>query len=170
MKQKTKYTLRAGSRLTIDPQVCGEYIEAIRLANDGRITPYMLVANAADPASPLHKAFEWDDGEAAHRYRIDQARTVLQVIVTITPSESNTPIVTQAFVHIAEPEHYYTSQIVAMSDDDLRRQVIEQAKAGAASWAKRYKDLRSCAELEPVFTAIEKVSRRKRSRRKAVLA
>jgi hypothetical protein len=37
-----------------------------------------VVEVAADPESPLHNHFEWNDGDAAHRYRLNQARTLIR--------------------------------------------------------------------------------------------
>ena len=48
-----------------------------QLAETGRITPDAVVQAASDPGSPLHQYFEWDDSEAAQRYRVTQARVLL---------------------------------------------------------------------------------------------
>jgi hypothetical protein len=45
----------------------------------GGITPELVVADAQSPASPLHSLFEWNDGAAAHQWRLQQARRVLSV-------------------------------------------------------------------------------------------
>lgn len=46
-------------------------------AHGGELTPDQVVNEAADPASPLHNWFEWDDSVAAAYYRLWQARALL---------------------------------------------------------------------------------------------
>lgn len=44
----------------------------------GYLTASAVVEAARDPSSPLHGEFEWDDSEAAVRYRLYQARTLIR--------------------------------------------------------------------------------------------
>lgn len=46
----------------------------------GRLTAEAVLREAEDPASPLHSEFEWDDGEAARLYRLNQARTLIKTV------------------------------------------------------------------------------------------
>lgn len=46
----------------------------------GHLDPEVVVADAADAGSPLHGCFQWDDGVAAHAYRIDQARSLIRSV------------------------------------------------------------------------------------------
>ena len=43
---------------------------------DGLLRIEKVVEAATAPASPLHDHFEWNDGEAARRFRLHQARTL----------------------------------------------------------------------------------------------
>lgn len=57
----------------------------------GYLTPEIVVERAADPENPLHDYFEWDDKEAAERYRKVQARQLMRSIILnikqVTPEE-----------------------------------------------------------------------------------
>ena len=61
----------------------------------GAVTPEAVVTEAAGVTHPWHNRFEWNDSEAAHRYRLDQARTVIRSVrfeieyktLTIKPPE-----------------------------------------------------------------------------------
>lgn len=55
-------------------------LERMAKANGGRLTPEDVVAAAADPASPLHGAFDWDDAAAAAKWRIEQARELIRSV------------------------------------------------------------------------------------------
>jgi hypothetical protein len=56
--------------------------------NSWTLTPEAVVDDARDPGSPLHASFEWDDSEAARKYRLDQARTVIRAFhIVRIPSE-----------------------------------------------------------------------------------
>lgn len=60
-------------------------INELASKNDGRVTPDMVVADAKRVTSPLHSLFDWDDSEAAHKWRIEQARTIIRSVkVTVT--------------------------------------------------------------------------------------
>jgi hypothetical protein len=63
----------------VDPSIAAE--ELSRLQNlYGSITPELLVNEATNPKSVLHSIFEWDDHKAAHGYRLQQARILLNNI------------------------------------------------------------------------------------------
>lgn len=46
----------------------------------GRLTPGDVVERARDPDNPLHEHFEWDDGKAAEKHRLSQARTLIKTV------------------------------------------------------------------------------------------
>lgn len=48
------------------------------LDRDGHLTPEEVVEAARPIESPIHDLFSWNDAEAAHKYRIAQARTVIR--------------------------------------------------------------------------------------------
>ena len=49
-------------------------------AQRGALTPAIIVEEATDPGSPLHERFEWDDTEAARRYRERQAVDLIRSV------------------------------------------------------------------------------------------
>jgi hypothetical protein len=55
----------------------------------GRLTPDAIVADAQDEDSPLHECFEWDDSEAAHKFRLTQARGLLERMELAVTSKSH---------------------------------------------------------------------------------
>lgn len=49
----------------------------IALANGGVLTPEAVVATAENKAHPLHVYFDWNNKEAAQKWRIHQARKLI---------------------------------------------------------------------------------------------
>jgi len=142
-----------------DAQEIGEALEDVRLRNHGELHPQDVVNAAADPASPLHDNFEWDDSAAAVMYRRHQARYVIQSIVIVPDEETDEkfkPV--RAFVNIRQgPEHKYTSLQLALSRPDERAVVFQRALAEIAAWRHRYEALN---EFASVFRAIDEIPAR----------
>lgn len=59
-----------------------DVIEALKVLENqaGVLRPDDVVEAARNPESPLHDQFEWDDTEAANKYRTDQARTLIRAV------------------------------------------------------------------------------------------
>lgn len=148
------YKWKEGARLpvSVDAQKAGEELERIRTKHNGRLEPEWVVHNAKSPRNPLHDLFEWDDNVAAQNYRVDQARQVIRSVeVVVEEAPELKP--TRAFVSVVqERSRAYTSVSHAMSDEDLRKQVLVQAFMELEAWRKRYAEL---IELAGVFAAID---------------
>lgn len=56
---------------------------------DGLLRPEVVVAKASVEESPLHSFFLWDDSEAAHRFRLSQARQLIRTVTFVR--ETGTP-------------------------------------------------------------------------------
>ena len=54
-------------------------IKAIR-DKHGKLTPKLVLDTARSPQHPLHSQFEWDDEVAGERYRLAQARELIQSV------------------------------------------------------------------------------------------
>jgi len=55
-------------------------IEQLAERHGGKLTPSLVVEAAANPASPLHSEFTWDDSVAGQRYREVQARRLIRSV------------------------------------------------------------------------------------------
>lgn len=153
------YQWRPGTRLTIDDQAAGDTIEALRQRSGGQITPAQVVAAARSKRSVLHDAFEWDDTADAASYREQQARHLIGALVIIeTPAGK--PRGMRAFVSITrEQGPGYTALGVAMSDAELRAQVVAGALRELQQWRERYEGY---VELAAVHEAIERATARRK--------
>lgn len=66
-----------------------ERLEKIRARNNGILTPDAVLKDAKTESSPLHSQFNWNDGEAAHQYRLEQARTLIRTVKVEVVTSSN---------------------------------------------------------------------------------
>ena len=148
-----KYSWKPMSMIRMDAQKTGERIHSISEKNGGRITPDVVVKEAKKKSSPLHAGFDWDDTVAAHEFRLETARRVLRsIVVQINPDEGSKPI--KAFVHLTEGDiRNYVSTVVAMSNEELRTQVLRNAWRELESFKQKYQEYE---ELAAVFAAMER--------------
>lgn len=126
--------------------------ELERLKTDGIIRPDDVVAAAQDEGSALHSWFEWDDGEAAHNYRLEQARKLLRVYVVTETPESN-PV--RALVSLTTDRRNgggYRTVADVMSDDVLRERMLLDALTQLRNMQERYRNLQA---LSGVWKAVD---------------
>lgn len=150
------YKWKAGSRIKINAKVAGQELERIRTRHNGRLTPQDILKEAKTKASPLHGAFEWSDTKAAQQFRLQQAQYLIRSIeVVVVQSKTKTSNV-RAFVNVKrDNDRSYTSLAHAMSDKELREQVIAQAWKELQEWRNRYERL---SEFSRLFGAIDKMA------------
>lgn len=132
--------------------------EAIR-QRDGKLTPAAVVDEARPEDSVLHPDFEWDDAEAAEKYRRHQARQMIAA-VCIVQEETKQPV--RAFVNVQAAEEpqkgagrQYLPLPVVLETPPLRSQMLADALKEAQVFQQKYQTL---SALKPVFAAIELVA------------
>jgi len=151
------YEWKESCRLRLDAQSCGDHLEKLE-EKKGVITPEIVLEDARKSSSPLHDGFEWDDSVAAERFRLDQARYILrQIVIVLEPATDGRPARTiRGFVNVEVEDgektlKVYTTINHAMSDRELRRQVIARAYKELHQWSERYQKL---SEFSAVRKAI----------------
>lgn len=158
---KMVYEWRRGLETTRVPaQVAGERFESLRVKNNGQLTPRAVVQDARPAGSVLHPLFEWDDAVAAEKHREQQARTLIGAVVVKLPQQRAEASPVRAFVNVRTEDEgqRYTSTVQALSDDGLRRQVLERAWRELQTWQARYREL---SELSDLFATIDQIGRDK---------
>lgn len=133
--------------------------ELERLERDGKIRPVDVVEAAKDESSPLHDCFTWDDGEAAHQYRLMEARNLLRVYV-VRPDNEQGPVV-RAFVSLTSDRVQqgggYRAIANVMSDEELYAQMLHDAVVQLRNVQKKYKAIK---ELASVWSAVDDVEKK----------
>lgn len=159
------YTWVPGSRFNRDLDVVaiGQELDRLIAAHGQKLPAETVVDTAANPTSPLHRVFEWDDDEAARQYRIVQAQHLLRSVqVTITTPERRevTMRLTVARERSAQPgKHFYSTTEYALADPELRSEVLKQALREMAAFRRKYAEL---SELVPIFTVVDRLTRTRR--------
>lgn len=135
----------------------GQHLELLRKQCKGELTPKDVVDDARHDNSPLHSYFEWNDGEAAEAYRLQQARGLIRAVVAIYTSEDKPAVRQRAYVHVPESgAQHYREASHAMSQTKTRQMVLQQAWRELQAWKKRYKDLKEFSDLIDVIDEVEK--------------
>lgn len=111
-------------------------LERLALEHDGKLTPDVVVAEANDPDSPLHRHFTWDDSEAAAKQRLHEARQLIRSVRVEVKTETLT-IAAPMFVRDPTADGRQQGYVTVASlrpNEDLAREVIvtEFGRAAAA--------------------------------------
>lgn len=125
---------------------------------DGMVQPEAVVEAAADPESPLHRFFEWNDGEAAHQYRLQQAR---QLVVRIKIEEVEGPPMVNVRVQQADGSvrRGYVPTARAVADPDLYAQIRAEAHRGVQAYRNRLAAFSQAASaVSALDAALEELS------------
>lgn len=61
--------------------------EILRIKDTLGLTPENLIKEAKKKSNPLHNLFEWDDTEAARKWRLQQGRLIINEIKIIVDTE-----------------------------------------------------------------------------------
>lgn len=137
----------------LDPQIVGERIEKIA-GSVQEVTREDLLADAKNPKSPLHDAFEWDDKIAGHQFRLQQAGYILRALVVVKDEGKAQEKTVRAFVNVREDKKpIYVGQARVLTEEDLRLQVVGKGVKELLAWCDKYEDL---AELSPIAVKIRK--------------
>lgn len=114
---------------------------------DVKTTPQEIVKKARDETTELHKCFEWDDSIAAEKYRLQQARQILSMLV-FEKEEKKEPKV-RVFSLTMEKGTYQPTTLF-ISQPDEYQSLLDKALADFEAYRKKYATL---TELQPLFEA-----------------
>ena len=137
-------------------------------SQDGLLRPESLVNYARDnPESELHGKLEWDDGEAAHEFRCQQARQLIRMYVKFEPRVNRT---VRGFLSVPTDRlndgGYRTVENV-LDNPIYRQQMVEQAFNDLMSIRRRNEHL---PELDSLFNTIDNIVNELRSRSRTAAA
>lgn len=142
-------TWRQGCRYVADAQKVYEEITAIGAA----ATTKQILDKARDESTELHKCFDWNDTEAAEKWRMHQARKIACSLVIKEPKNESSPPV--RLLYQTDSESGYKPTVLIMQDKGEYQKLLARALAELRSFQTKYKTL---TELDGVFDAIEQLA------------
>lgn len=149
-----RYSWRPGSRIKIDAKAAGLEMEKMEAAVGRSLTAEDVLERARTNNSALHGHFEWDDTLAAEQHRLAQASELIRSIVVDVSRSNLSENKIRAFVSVERNgKRSYTSTVNAMSDAELRAQVVQRAWNDFEALRKRHAGLK---ELAAIFEAIDR--------------
>lgn len=146
------YQWKRGSFMSGDAQKAGEVCEMLERRGD--LTPQALVEESRPDDAPLHSMFEWDDAQAAEKYREVQAGQIIRS-VEVVPAGGTEPVKAFVSLSVGGKERRYSSTEVALADPDSREMVLRDALAELKAFERKYSQL---SELAGVIAAIREVA------------
>lgn len=152
-----KYSYKHG-KAGASAQTVGETLERIE-KRDGAVTKEAFLEESRPEDSPTHAMFEWNDGIAAEKYRLEQSRWIIaDVVVTIEREEEPVKKVA-AFANVTLGKHKkaeYNSIEIAMEDEDKRKAVLSNAFDELRAFETKYSEYQ---ELAGVFAEAHRAER-----------
>lgn len=145
-----------------DNKVLNE-LEGLRATDPtGMLRPEKIVQEAENPNSPLHSYFTWDDDEAAHKWRINQALHLIRSVqVFIEPLN----IRVRAYTSLdsdREAGNGFRSMTEVIATPDLRVQLLSTALRELQSMESRYAHLNELANVWEAAHGIDVIKPSKR--------
>lgn len=131
-----------------------EELATIQQQHGGLLRPADVVAFARNPETALHHCFTWDDTEAAEKYRLNQARAVIRLSVTVVGEDAD-PV--RALVSLSSDRRSgggYRALVDVMSDEAQRAEMLADALNDLRILRRKYQRLEA---LAPVWNAAEAV-------------
>jgi hypothetical protein len=143
-------------------------LEQIRRGNGGVLRPSDVVAFAKNKKTALHSYFEWDDSKAAAAHRLEQARELIRVVVTVLPNTQEKVNVYASLPNDRKSKDGgYRAVVDILDDEDLTAQLLDSAARDLDAFRTKYARLRKVASMRDLFTAIDRTVRPKVKTKKA---
>jgi hypothetical protein len=134
-----------------------EELEILCKQNNGFLRPQEVVEFARNPDTALHTQFEWDDGAAAEKYRLAQARAIIRVAVIVNPDNQES---VRAYVSLTDERDEnggYRALAEVLSDEILKDKMLSDALKDLQTFQRKYNRLKDIAEIGIILDAIDGV-------------
>jgi hypothetical protein len=142
----------------------GPEIHALMQQNEGdELTPDAYLDWAKEnPESRSYGQFDWDDTVASRKWRVHQARNIINSIEIKVIDERGDVVNVPAFINIVKADEedgkcrqLYTSYENILNDEESSSQVVARACRDFLSWRRRYLLLRGKLPLADIYDATD---------------
>ena len=177
--ESKKFSWKDGWTPSVKAEIVGEVFSEIE-QRDGEVTSKSFLDASRDESSPTHSLFLWNDAEAAEKYRLSQSHRIIsqlqiEIIVEEIPTEETElqieveevkTVKAPAYLNVNPVGRFgaskntagsYVSINTAMSDEDMRKIVIENVLAELSVYQRKYFMYK---ELSEIFDAISSVKKK----------
>ncbi len=118
-----------------------EALEELAIANNSFLDPHIVLEAAKDADSVLHDVFEWDDNIAGEKYRLLQARLLINSVhVKIDGQTSQAYFNTRVQIGGVMQQGYFPVARV-MSDREVHDAVLRDAVRDIEIAQEKYKEI-----------------------------
>lgn len=117
----------------------------------GKFTPMEVLEKAKDKTTELHKCFEWNDSIAAEKYRLEQAKNIIRMLVYEKETKEQQVV---RYYAKTETKHVYQPTKQFLVQEDEYQGLLRRALAELEAFKKKYHTL---TELEGIFEAMESI-------------
>ena len=133
-----------------------QFLQALADRHGGILTPDIVLEAAQDKASPIHHKFTWNNREAAHKRRLDEARALIRE-VRIEVRTTRFAYTVPAFVRdpAAAPGQGYVSMGRLQTDEEKARDVIVREMQKASTALARARGIAAVLGLDKQIEEIE---------------
>ncbi len=146
-----RFYWRKGFESRVSAEIVGVELERIRRLNNETLTPEDVLTAAERRGSPLHPLFTWDNDEAARKYRLTEARRIIQGVLIEHPRRDREPLIAYLSVRTEERGRCYKESRVVMSDDELEQQARQECRQMIEAWRRRYSRLEQIKKALDAF-------------------
>lgn len=132
--------------------------ELKRIANEhaGLLQPAIVVQEARPTSSPLHSHFEWDDSQAAEKYRIQQARQLISVVVEVIPGlKDPIPVFVSLSPDRARDGGGYRVMTTVLTDKMSKELLLQDALNELEIFQRKYARLKELSALFKVMRSVK---------------
>lgn len=117
----------------------------------GKFTPMEVLEKAKDETTELHKCFEWNDSIAAEKYRLEQAKNIIRMLVYEKETKEQEVV---RYYAKTETKHVYQPTKQFLVQEDEYQGLLRRALAELEAFKNKYHTL---TELEGIFEAMETI-------------
>jgi len=134
--------------------------ELLDLNKTNNLTPERIVNRASNPKSPLHNLFDWNDSIAATKWRLQQARVLVNEVKVIIEQKEYFAfenVSVNLSIEDTESLRVYKPVTEILGTEELRKQVIKSALDHLAYWERQNEKY---SELVPIIKSAERVRKK----------
>ena len=150
------YSWKIQSLYPIEAQCAGEEIERI-YHKRGQCGAADVVDESRPESAVLHPCFEWNDPVAAELWREQQARGIINCIVTVAETKKGDAVEIRAFPHVADT---YRPLDVVLKSKDMETEMKESALREFLAFKCKLDSYKMLDVVRPVVSEIDRAVQR----------